>query len=122
MSSLSNILYKSLLAHPDNIAFNIDGRKYTYLQLTERVAFLQSTLFQNKNDRKAIGIIAGLGVNANFLSFLHCPEVVIKQHFPIKIRLDEVFEAKVKRRLALLKLLKHWQLIRRLKIMTLMAS
>lgn len=58
MSSLTNTLYKSILAHPENIAFNIDGRKYTYLQLTERVAFLQSTLFQNKNIKNAIGIIA----------------------------------------------------------------
>ena len=43
------------------------------------------------------GIIAGIGVNANFMSFVHCPEDVIKQHFPIKTRLDKVFEAKVKR-------------------------
>jgi aminoglycoside 3-N-acetyltransferase len=42
------------------------------------------------------GIIAGIGVNANFMSFVHCPEDVIKQQFPIKTRLDEVFEANVK--------------------------
>ena len=46
------------MAHPDNIAFNIEGRKHTYLQLTERVAFLQSSLIQNKNIKNAIGIIA----------------------------------------------------------------
>lgn len=58
MTSLSITLYKSFLKHPDNIAFNIDGRNYTYLQLTERVAFLQSTLFQNRNIKHAVGIIA----------------------------------------------------------------
>jgi hypothetical protein len=43
------------------------------------------------------GIIAGIGVNANFMSFVHCPEDVIKQQFPVKTRLDQVFEAKVKK-------------------------
>jgi aminoglycoside N3'-acetyltransferase len=43
------------------------------------------------------GIIAGIGVNANFMSFVHCPEDLIKQQFPIKTRLDEVFEANVKK-------------------------
>lgn len=43
------------------------------------------------------GIIAGIGVNANFMSFVHCPEDVIKQQFPIKTRLDQVFEAEVKK-------------------------
>jgi len=43
------------------------------------------------------GIIAGIGVNANFLSFVHCPEDVIKEQFPIKTRLDQVFEAQVKK-------------------------
>lgn len=42
------------------------------------------------------GIIAGLGVDTNFLSFVHCPEDVLKQQFPIKTRLDTIFEAKVK--------------------------
>jgi aminoglycoside 3-N-acetyltransferase len=43
------------------------------------------------------GVIAGIGVNANFMSFVHCPEDIIKQEFPIKTRLDEIFEAKVKK-------------------------
>jgi len=43
------------------------------------------------------GIIAGIGVNANFMSFVHCPEDVLKNQFPVKTRLDEVFEAKVKK-------------------------
>lgn len=43
------------------------------------------------------GIIAGIGVNANFMSFVHCPEDVIKNRFPVKTRLDQVFEAKVKK-------------------------
>jgi aminoglycoside 3-N-acetyltransferase len=42
------------------------------------------------------GIIAGLGVDTNFLSFVHCPEDVLKKQFPVKTRLDKVFEAKVK--------------------------
>jgi aminoglycoside 3-N-acetyltransferase len=43
------------------------------------------------------GTIAGIGVNANFMSFVHCPEDVIKLKFPIKTRLDQVFEAQVKK-------------------------
>jgi aminoglycoside 3-N-acetyltransferase len=43
------------------------------------------------------GIIAGIGVNANFMSFVHCPEDVLKDQFPIKTRLDQVFEAQVKK-------------------------
>ena len=43
------------------------------------------------------GIIAGIGVNANFMSFVHCPEDVLKNQFSVKTRLDEVFEAKVKK-------------------------
>ena len=43
------------------------------------------------------GIIAGIGVNANFMSFVHCPEDILKNQFPLKTRLDEVFEAKVKK-------------------------
>lgn len=42
------------------------------------------------------GIIAGIGVNANFMSFVHCPEDVLKQQFPVKTRLDKVFDATVK--------------------------
>jgi len=43
------------------------------------------------------GVIAGIGVNANFMSFVHCPEDVLKDKFPVKTRLDQVFEAKVKK-------------------------
>lgn len=41
------------------------------------------------------GKIVGLGVDTNFLSFVHCPEDVIKGHFPIKTRTDKVYDAKV---------------------------
>ena len=44
------------------------------------------------------GIIVGIGVNAHFMSFVHCPEDVLKNEFPVKTRLDQVFEAKVKRK------------------------
>jgi aminoglycoside 3-N-acetyltransferase len=43
------------------------------------------------------GIIAGIGVSANFMSFVHCPEDVMKQQFPVKTRLNDVFDAKVKK-------------------------
>lgn len=43
------------------------------------------------------GVIAGIGVNANFMSFVHCPEDVLKQNFPVKTRLDKVYESKVKK-------------------------
>jgi len=43
------------------------------------------------------GIIAGIGVNANFMSFVHCPEDILKEQFPVKTRLDQLFEAKVKK-------------------------
>jgi aminoglycoside 3-N-acetyltransferase len=43
------------------------------------------------------GIIVGIGVNANFMSFVHCPEDLLKEQFPVKTRLDTVFEAKVKK-------------------------
>ena len=43
------------------------------------------------------GIIAGLGVDTHFLSFVHCPEDVLKQQFPVKTRTEQVFEAKVKK-------------------------
>jgi aminoglycoside 3-N-acetyltransferase len=43
------------------------------------------------------GIIAGIGVNANFMSFVHCPEDMLKNQYPVKTRLDQVFEAKVKK-------------------------
>lgn len=42
------------------------------------------------------GIIIGIGVDTNFLSFVHCPEDVLKKKFPIQTKMDEIFEAKVK--------------------------
>jgi aminoglycoside 3-N-acetyltransferase len=42
------------------------------------------------------GLVIGIGVDTNFLSFVHCPEDVMKEQFPVKTRLDEVFEATVK--------------------------
>jgi aminoglycoside 3-N-acetyltransferase len=52
------------------------------------------------------GIIAGIGVDTNFISFVHCPEDVLKKQFPIKTRLDQVFEAKVKLKDGSLKIIK----------------
>lgn len=58
MAGLSKNLFKSLLKHRDNYAFVIEGRNYSYTQLSKRVAFLQSALLQNKNSAASIGIIA----------------------------------------------------------------
>jgi aminoglycoside N3'-acetyltransferase len=42
-------------------------------------------------------IIIGIGVDTNFLSFVHCPEDILKEQFPVKTRMDEVFEARVRK-------------------------
>jgi aminoglycoside 3-N-acetyltransferase len=42
------------------------------------------------------GQIIGIGVDTNFLSFVHCPEDVMKGRFPVKTRMDELFEAEVR--------------------------
>lgn len=42
------------------------------------------------------GLIAGIGVDNDFISFVHCPEDVMKKAFPLKTRLDTVFDATVK--------------------------
>jgi aminoglycoside 3-N-acetyltransferase len=41
-------------------------------------------------------IIVGLGVNSNFLSFMHCPEDILREKFPIQTRTTQVFDAKVR--------------------------
>jgi len=58
MTSFSNVLYNSLLKYPENVAFNINGNNYSYLQMMKRIAFMQSALLQNKNSVKSISIIA----------------------------------------------------------------
>jgi len=40
--------------------------------------------------------IAGIGVNANFLSFIHCPEDVMNEDFPFQTRSEEVFKGAVR--------------------------
>lgn len=40
--------------------------------------------------------IIGLGVNTEFLSFVHCPEDILKDDFPYKVRTQQIFMAKVK--------------------------
>lgn len=42
------------------------------------------------------GIIVGIGVNVHFMSFVHCVEDVMKDKFPLKTRLNELFTSKVK--------------------------
>jgi aminoglycoside 3-N-acetyltransferase len=42
------------------------------------------------------GIIIGLGVSTSILTFVHCVEDIMKDKFPIKTRMDEIFEAKVR--------------------------
>lgn len=42
------------------------------------------------------GIIIGLGVDVGeILSFVHCPEDILMDRFPVQTRLDEIFVAKV---------------------------
>lgn len=40
--------------------------------------------------------IIGLGVSTEFLSFVHCPEDVLKSEFPFPVRNPDIHEAKVK--------------------------
>jgi aminoglycoside 3-N-acetyltransferase len=40
--------------------------------------------------------IIGVGVSTHFLSFVHCPEDILKNEFPYNTRTEQVFEAKVK--------------------------
>ncbi len=40
--------------------------------------------------------IIGLGVNANFLSFVHCPEDIMGKDFPIQTRTDKLYIGKVR--------------------------
>jgi aminoglycoside N3'-acetyltransferase len=40
--------------------------------------------------------IIGIGVNTNFLSFVHCPEDIMADGFPVKTRTDKVYNGKVK--------------------------
>jgi len=40
--------------------------------------------------------IIGLGVTSHFVSFLHCPEDVLNEKFPVRTRTDKVFQGKVR--------------------------
>jgi aminoglycoside 3-N-acetyltransferase len=40
--------------------------------------------------------IIGLGVTTEFLSFIHCPEDVLKEKFPFKTRTNNVFTVKIR--------------------------
>ena len=40
--------------------------------------------------------ILGLGVNTNFLSFVHCPENIMKDDFPIQTLTKQIFTGKVR--------------------------
>jgi len=42
------------------------------------------------------GIMAGIGVDCTFMSFVHCVEDTLKDKFPLKTRLDEIFTTLVK--------------------------
>lgn len=42
-------------------------------------------------------LIIGIGVKAHFLSFVHCPEDVLQNEFPVRTRMDKVFVGKVKK-------------------------
>lgn len=40
--------------------------------------------------------IVGIGVNANFLSFVHCPEDMMKDAFPVQTRTEQAYTGRVK--------------------------
>lgn len=40
--------------------------------------------------------IIGIGVNSNFLSFVHCPEDIMRDDFPIQTRTDQSYIGRVK--------------------------
>ena len=40
--------------------------------------------------------IIGLGVNANFFSFVHCPEDIMKDEFPVQTRTEQTYKGKVR--------------------------
>jgi len=40
--------------------------------------------------------IIGIGVNTNFLSFVHCPENILKDAFPVQTLTEQVFMGKVR--------------------------
>ncbi|MDR2916963.1 MAG: AAC(3) family N-acetyltransferase [Tannerella sp.] len=40
--------------------------------------------------------IIGIGVNSNFLAFVHCPEDMMKENFPVQTRTNQSFIGKVK--------------------------
>jgi D-alanine--poly(phosphoribitol) ligase subunit 1 len=58
MTNLLQILNNSVKTYPENIAFNIDGKSYSYFQLTQNVARIQYSLLQNNTGLKSVGIIA----------------------------------------------------------------
>jgi len=58
MNTIAESLYLSILKHRDNIAFNIDGESFLYLQLMKRIACLQSEFTTNYKIAESIGIIA----------------------------------------------------------------
>lgn len=58
MSNLAYSLNHALQKHRDNVAFNIMGGNYTYLQLTQRVSHFQAVFSRNNQIVESIGIIA----------------------------------------------------------------
>ena len=58
MNSLAQALYQSIRKHRDKIAFNFEGKSYTYLQLSQRVAYMQQLYTRNKQINESVGIIA----------------------------------------------------------------
>lgn len=40
--------------------------------------------------------IIGIGVNANFLSFVHCPEDIMKEEFPVRTRTEQIYSGKIR--------------------------
>ena len=93
MARMETDAYRSL--HPTNSVVAI-GRLAKELTM-----YHQDTIFPCGEKSpffeitKHMGVIIGLGVGVDRLSFVHCVEDVMKDRFPIQTRLDKIFDCKV---------------------------
>jgi aminoglycoside 3-N-acetyltransferase len=78
----------SMVAIGKNAKEIISGHEKSIYPCGERSPYYKMLKFNAK--------IIGIGVNSNFLSFVHCPEDVMKDEFPVQTRTKQVFSGKVK--------------------------
>lgn len=81
--------------HPTNSIVAI-GKESNFLTNTHHLDIYPSGTESPFYKLKQIGgKVIGFGVDTYFLSFVHCPEDVLKEKFPFKTRNSEVFDAEV---------------------------